>query len=245
MVVALALLKVAVPFALLSCFSTPFELKHALKVTKTTGLFTTSQFAPQALPVAQEAGIKTFRIFGMGGKLDGHETVDGLIEKAKQIQNRNSKPRMVPKEALAFLFFSSGTTGLPKGETLRDSYADTWNSHFWNSGHDLAQKPSVRFPTIFNNSTSQRSCCKGQNIDIIRCMTRTHPLKRPTLPTSDGLPVVLAFLPMHHTFGFHIYTIRAFIVPTQFVIFRKWDTGRVLRAITQLNSQSYTLQFGD
>jgi len=124
-VVALALLKVAVPFALLSCFSTPFELKHALKVTKTTGLFTTSQLAPQVLPVVQEAGITTSRIFGMGGRLDGHETVDGLIEKAKQIQNRNSKPRIVPKETLAFLFFSSGTTGLPKGETVGYSCADT------------------------------------------------------------------------------------------------------------------------
>jgi len=75
------------------------------------------------------------------------------------------------------------------------------------------------------------------------CMRCTYPFKRPTLPTSDGLPVVLAFLPMHHTFGFHIYTIRAFVAPTRFIIFRKWDTGRVLRAIAQLSPQIYTRRF--
>jgi len=124
-VVALALLKIAVPFALISCFSTPFELKHALKVTKATVLFTTCQFAPEALPVAQEAGITMSRIFVMCGRLSNYGTVDGLIEKAHRMQNKNSKPRAVPKDTLALLFFSSGTTGLPKGETTNYSCLDT------------------------------------------------------------------------------------------------------------------------
>jgi acyl-CoA synthetase (AMP-forming)/AMP-acid ligase II len=115
-VLMLALLKIAVPFALISCFSTPFELKHALKVTKTTRLFTTSQYIYKALPVVLDAGIPTSKIYTMNGSVDGYESLEQLVAKAGRIGESHNKPRIVPKDSLAFLFFSSGTTGLPKGK---------------------------------------------------------------------------------------------------------------------------------
>ncbi|KAF5348473.1 hypothetical protein D9756_009593 [Leucocoprinus leucothites] len=205
-VLVLALLKIAVPFALISCFSTPFELRHALKVTKTTRLFTTPQYLSRVLPVVQEAGIATSKILMMNGRLDGYETLDGLVARADRISSPHHKVRIVPKDSLAFLFFSSGTTGLPKAVMI---------SH----GNLLF---------AFRQA-------------VMVAQDRATVVKTPAPPTPDGLPVVLAFLPMHHTFGFHIYSIRAFTLPTRFVIFRRWDTGRVLRAITRFKATSLSM----
>ncbi|KXN90937.1 putative 4-coumarate--CoA ligase 2 [Leucoagaricus sp. SymC.cos] len=205
-VLILALLKIAVPFALISYYSTPFELKHALKITKATRLFTTPQYMSKALPVAQELNIATKNVYTINGKLTGHESLDGLVDKAIRNGLLYGKPRLVPKDTLAFLFFSSGTTGLPKAVMI---------SH----GNLLY---------AFRQA-------------VMVAEDKATVAKPATPQTPDGLPAVLAFLPMNHTFGLHIYCIRAFITPTCFIIFRKWDTVKVLKAIPKFKATGLSM----
>jgi acyl-CoA synthetase (AMP-forming)/AMP-acid ligase II len=115
-VLALALLKIAVPFALISCYSTPFELKHALKITRATRLFVAPHYLSKATPVLQEVGIPKDRVYVMSSQIDGYGSVEGFVQRAIAMNMSHSAARQVPKDTLAFLFFSSGTTGLPKGK---------------------------------------------------------------------------------------------------------------------------------
>lgn len=56
-------LMITTPFALISSYSTPFELKHALTLSKATSLFVDAKFLPAVLPVAKEVGLPLNKIF--------------------------------------------------------------------------------------------------------------------------------------------------------------------------------------
>lgn len=47
----------------------------------------------------------------------------------------------------------------------------------------------------------------------------------------EGIPVVLAFLPMHHTYGLNIYAFRSCLARATLVLMPKWDTKLALEAI--------------
>ena len=47
----------------------------------------------------------------------------------------------------------------------------------------------------------------------------------------DGIPVILAFLPMHHTYGLNIYAFRSCLAQATLVLMPKWETKLALRAI--------------
>lgn len=115
MVLVLALLKIAVPFALISCYSTPFELKNALKISKATRLFIAPQYLSKTLSVTQEVGIPRGLVYIMNAQVEGHESLEGLVRRTMAANIPHSSALQVPKDTLAWLFFSSGTTGLPKG----------------------------------------------------------------------------------------------------------------------------------
>lgn len=126
----LSLLKIAVPFALISCYSTPFELKHALKISKVTRLFVGAQYLSNAVSVAGEVGIAKESVYVMNSQVEGHESLEGFVEKANVSRIPEVGPRIVPKNTLAWLFFSSGTTGLPKGTIHFASYTSKLTAHF-------------------------------------------------------------------------------------------------------------------
>ena len=78
-------------------------------------MFTSLQNLENARVIAKEAGFsESDGIFILEGKANGKRSFDDLVRSVKGIAKDYAKP--VGKEALAYLTFSSGTTGQPKGE---------------------------------------------------------------------------------------------------------------------------------
>lgn len=48
---------------------------------------------------------------------------------------------------------------------------------------------------------------------------------------------MLAFLPIHHTYGLNVYCFRAFTAPACLVILAKWDIDNALKAISRSVAQ--------
>lgn len=109
-----SLLVVTVPFALFSSYSTPFEFQHIFKLAGPTHLFVT----PTLLPLALTSGLSEDRIYILEGNVPGRTSYADLVARART----NSLPRLPIQQAqtdtLAYLAFSSGTSGLPKGTSL-------------------------------------------------------------------------------------------------------------------------------
>jgi acyl-CoA synthetase (AMP-forming)/AMP-acid ligase II len=111
-----ALLVIVTPFSLLSSHSTAFELSHALRVSEVTRLFVSPRLLPLALNAAAEAGIPDRNIYIMEGHVEGRQCFDGMIDHVKSNRIPRLPVRHAKKESLAYLIFSSGTSGLPKGK---------------------------------------------------------------------------------------------------------------------------------
>ncbi|KAF8887154.1 hypothetical protein BD779DRAFT_1672910 [Infundibulicybe gibba] len=82
-----SLLVITTPFALISSYSTPFELKHALNLSKPTRLFVAAEYIPLVLPLAREIGISPHKIYVLGGHARGWRSFSEMIDdaRAKQI----------------------------------------------------------------------------------------------------------------------------------------------------------------
>jgi len=116
-ILIVALLKIAVPFVPISCYATPFELRHALSLTRVTRLFVAPQYLSRVLSMATEFGISDREIYLMNEDISGQDTVsvESLIRRVGNKQIPEEQVRIVSKDTLGYLVFSSGTTGLPKG----------------------------------------------------------------------------------------------------------------------------------
>jgi acyl-CoA synthetase (AMP-forming)/AMP-acid ligase II len=105
-----------VPFTLISSYSTAFELKHALTLSKPTRLFVDAKFLKNVLSVAKEIGMDLNKIHLIkGGEAEGRRSIRSII---RDVRNKQIPPvdiRPAAKDTLAYLIFSSGTSGLPKG----------------------------------------------------------------------------------------------------------------------------------
>ncbi|KAG6810648.1 hypothetical protein H0H92_010911 [Tricholoma furcatifolium] len=109
-----SLLAITVPFALISHYSTPFELQHALQLSKATRLFVNARLLPLVLPVAKKVGIPASKIYVLGGRASGRKSFKEMIEDVRTRKTPLEDVRPAKKESLAYLIFSSGTSGLPK-----------------------------------------------------------------------------------------------------------------------------------
>jgi len=111
-----ACLYITTPFVLISALSKPFELKNALKLSNATCLFVDEKLLSNLLPVAKELGISPERIFVLSSRiLSNRRSFSQLIDE-RRTGNADIIPvRPARKDTLAYLVFSSGTTGLPKG----------------------------------------------------------------------------------------------------------------------------------
>ncbi|KAH9480790.1 putative 4-coumarate--CoA ligase 2 [Psilocybe cubensis] len=210
-----ACIRIAVPFALISSYSTPFELKHALKLSKATRLFVDEAFLSNVLPVVKEVGLSTDRVYllkeasGVPAKEKRgktRKTFRSIIEGVRRRGTKTIDVRTAGKNTLAYLVFSSGTSGLPKAVMI---------SH-GNLIYSL-----------------------GQAIVTGQAVAEVHTPPPPLNP--EGIPVTLAFLPLHHTYGLHSYCFRATLMPSTLVILPKWNVKVALDAIPRYKVSSLPL----
>jgi acyl-coenzyme A synthetase/AMP-(fatty) acid ligase len=84
-----------------------------LKLTKATRLFVQDQLLPTVFQAAKNVGLKN--IYVLGQKIEELMTFEEMVEDARSRAIAPVSPRAVTKDTLAYLMFSSGTTGHPKG----------------------------------------------------------------------------------------------------------------------------------
>lgn len=123
-----ACIRVATPFVLIAPYSTPFELGHAFTVTNPTYLFADESLLELVLPVANKSGINSKNVFILKQRRKETKVEDrkGCLDIIKDVKRRNTKTvdvRSATRDTLAYLIFSSGTSGLPKGDYVSLSSA--------------------------------------------------------------------------------------------------------------------------
>jgi long-subunit acyl-CoA synthetase (AMP-forming) len=107
---------ITVPYAMLSSYSTPFELNHGFRLSKITRLFVHPKLLAIALEVANEVGFPEDKIYILGSRVQGRTSYEQLIDRVRGSQIPRIAVRPAKKDTLAYLVFSSGTSGLPKGQ---------------------------------------------------------------------------------------------------------------------------------
>jgi acyl-CoA synthetase (AMP-forming)/AMP-acid ligase II len=111
-----SLLAITTPFTLLSSFSTPFELAHALRLSQVTRIFVQSKFLSLVQRAAKDVGFSDNHIYILEGQVKGRRSFDEMIHRVRKEFTSRLAVRPAGKDTLAYLVFSSGTGGLPKGE---------------------------------------------------------------------------------------------------------------------------------
>ncbi|TEB20120.1 acetyl-CoA synthetase-like protein [Coprinellus micaceus] len=201
-----ACLIITTPFVLISSYSTPFELKHALTLSQASHLVVDEKFLPVALQVSAEIGLDATKIYVGCGNADGRRSIEDFVRHVRSKSIPFIGVRPAKRDTLAYLVFSSGTSGLPKAVMI---------SH-GNIIYSLSQAAIV-------------------------AMAAQQVKARPPPPTPEGLPVVLAFLPLHHTYGLHTYSFRIFLAPMTLVFMKRWDIEVALTAIPRYSVTILTL----
>jgi acyl-CoA synthetase (AMP-forming)/AMP-acid ligase II len=111
-----ALCSLAVPFAPCSAYATPYELAHSLRLSGASHLFVHSDKLKIGLQAAKEVGIPTSKVYILQGKAPhGFISLQQLIHRVERDRLPIIPIKPVVANQLAFVLFSSGTTGLPKG----------------------------------------------------------------------------------------------------------------------------------
>ncbi|KAJ7738346.1 hypothetical protein B0H16DRAFT_1570530 [Mycena metata] len=115
--IVLSLLAITTPFALISTYSTRFELVHALKLTKVTRLFVDAKLLKNVLAAIEDPDVhltadKIYILTGHPpkGRLSFSQLINGIVR--KKVPPEPVRP--AKKDTLAYLVMSSGTSGLPK-----------------------------------------------------------------------------------------------------------------------------------
>lgn len=109
-----SLLMITTPFVLFSFYYTPFELTYALRLSKATVIFVQPKFLHLIQSVAQDIGFPNSRIYILDGEVDGRWSLGQMVAAVKKNFTSRLTARPAGKDTLAYLIFSSGTSGLPK-----------------------------------------------------------------------------------------------------------------------------------
>ncbi|KAH7915464.1 hypothetical protein BJ138DRAFT_1176554 [Hygrophoropsis aurantiaca] len=103
-------LMLTVPFTLFSSYSTPYEFKHAVTLSQATRIFVSESL----LPLALTSGLPNDRIYLLEGNVKGRLNFDDLICRVRKTGIPRIPIQEAKRDTLAYLIFSSGTSGLPK-----------------------------------------------------------------------------------------------------------------------------------
>ena len=148
-----SLLVITVPFATFSSYATPFEFQYSIQLSGATRLFV----SPTLLHLARVSGLPDDRIYILQGDVEGHTSYADLVDRVRQNKIPRLPVQLAKKDTLAYLVFSSGTTGLPKGEHSLVFYSQSsgpvflehggWNTHTCHLTH-----PHLDIPPILQDS---------------------------------------------------------------------------------------------
>ncbi|KAF8523329.1 hypothetical protein BU17DRAFT_43935 [Hysterangium stoloniferum] len=112
-----ALLVAATPMALFSPVATPREMTHYLRKSEATHMFLHPSCLATFLEVARETGFPEENIFILEGETpepSRFKTLDSLIQNVRFRKIPREPVKPAGYDTLAYLSFSSGTSGLPK-----------------------------------------------------------------------------------------------------------------------------------
>lgn len=73
------------------------------------------QLLSMFVPIAKNIDINMDNLYILGQKTEGSRTFEEMVEDARSQALAPVSPRAATKDTLAYLVFSSGTTGRPKG----------------------------------------------------------------------------------------------------------------------------------
>lgn len=95
------------------------------------------------LPVAKEVGLRLDNIFILDGHVKGRMNFDDFVRLAQSKRIPRVAVRPAKKNTLAYLVFSSGTSGLPKGTPEDDARWTELTPEYF-SCDDNTQEPYLR-----------------------------------------------------------------------------------------------------
>ncbi|KAJ7133434.1 hypothetical protein C8R44DRAFT_663999 [Mycena epipterygia] len=202
-----SLIAVTTPFALISTYSTRFELVHGLKLTKATRLFVDAKLLKNVLAAIEDPDVHIARdkIYILSGQpTKNRKSFSQMIDAVQRKKTPLEPVRPAKKDTLLYLVMSSGTSGLPKAVTI---------TH----GNVI--------------------CSLYQGIAVGQVM---EPFSTQAARNTVA-PVALGVLPMFHSYGLHVYILRATLFPATFIIMEKWNTARFLKGITKYRATHLTL----
>ncbi|KAG1735180.1 hypothetical protein EDB19DRAFT_1995302 [Suillus lakei] len=185
-----SLLAITVPFALFSSYSTAYELKHANSLARATRIFA----SPSLLSLALTSGLPADRIYVLEGENEGYTNYDQLVSSARKSGIPRLPVRHAYKDTLAYLIFSSGTSGPPKGMYL---FFAVMISH----------------GNIIHTTLGL----------MVHHMELAKILEPAVWDTPDGIQVYFNVLPVYHSFALFMTSFFNFIAPSTIVILPKWN----------------------
>jgi long-subunit acyl-CoA synthetase (AMP-forming) len=110
-----------VPVCPLSSYSTVSELSNLLSVSTVTRLFVHPNLLPIALEAASNAGLPHEHVYVLGGQVAGRKSLGDMIDEIIERKTPVVPVKPVKHNTLAYLLFSSGTSGVPKSVMVSHS----------------------------------------------------------------------------------------------------------------------------